>query len=69
MPSNNHGADGQNALYLDGRVRWVETTAAGVNADDIYLAANVQNYDGDEVPSGPTDSFLLPAWTAPDSRR
>ncbi|MEI7837908.1 MAG: hypothetical protein WCK05_16015, partial [Planctomycetota bacterium] len=61
--SDNHGGAGQNVLYATGEVRWSTTSAAGVGGDDIYLAGNLRRYNGDESPIGPTDSFLLPAWS------
>lgn len=67
--SDNHGGGGQNVLYATGDVRWCGTSAAGVDGDDIYLAGSLRRYNGDEAPIGPTDSFLLPAWSgAPDRR-
>ncbi|MCY2927289.1 MAG: hypothetical protein NT031_18015, partial [Planctomycetota bacterium] len=61
--SDNHGGGGQNVLYAAGGVRWRTDSAAGVDGDDIYLAGNLRQYNGDEAPIGPTDSFLLPAWS------
>ncbi len=63
--SHNHGQTGQNVLYLDMHVAWVKTPDAGVMGDNIYLARGVTTYDGDEAPVGPTDTFLLPAYTRP----
>ena len=63
--SDNHGGGGQNVLYATGEVRWCTTSAAGVDGDDIYLAGNLRRYTGDESPIGPTDTFLLPAWSGP----
>jgi len=62
--SDNHGGDGQNVLYADGTVRWRTSPTVGVAGDDIYLAGSIRRYNGDEAPAGPTDSFLLPAWSA-----
>ena len=63
--SHNHGQTGQNVLYLDMHVAWVQTPDAGVMGDNIYLAKGVKTYRGDEAPTGPTDTFLLPAYTRP----
>jgi len=65
--SENHGGAGQNVLYLDSHVEWVERPTVGVRQDNIFLVEGLLEYRGDEVPSGPTDSFLLPAFS--DSRR
>lgn len=61
--SDNHGGGGQNVLYAAGEVRWCTSSAAGVDGDDIFLAGNRRSYTGEESPIGPTDSFLLPAWS------
>ncbi len=61
--SDNH-PDGQNMLYLDGHVNWAISSEAGVDGDHIFLAQNQNEYDGDETPANPTDSFLLPAHPA-----
>lgn len=63
--SLNHGARGQNVLYLSGHVAWAETPAAGVGGNNIYLIEGVDDYRGDESPAEPTDSFLLPAYASP----
>ena len=67
--SENHGRTGQNVLYLDWHVRWVKVPTVGVNGNNIYLAdlppnRCVTNYRGDEMPIGPTDTFLMPAYTS-----
>jgi prepilin-type processing-associated H-X9-DG protein len=60
--SENHDRSGQNVWYLDGHVQWAAGPDAGVEGDNIYLVGNIRKYNGDEVPSAPTDTFLLPAW-------
>ena len=60
--SDNHGRTGQNVLYLDMHVGWVNRPNAGVDRNNIYLAEGIYNYNGDESPAGPTDTFLLPAY-------
>ena len=62
--SKNHKRRGQNVLYLDGSVRWSTDASAGVGGDNIFLASGVYEYDGDERPTGATDTFLLPNYTA-----
>jgi len=64
--SPNHGRRGQNVLYLSGHVAWRQTPWAGVDGNNIFLAEGVDNYRGDETPSGQTDSFVLPAHSRPD---
>jgi len=61
--SDNHGGRGQTVLYLDMHVGWAQTAEVGVNGDNIFLARDTYEYDGDEAPAGPTDTFLLPAHT------
>jgi hypothetical protein len=57
--SDNHG-DGQNVLYLDGAVLWTTDCHVGVNGDNIFLAADTDEYTGSECPCSVTDTFLLP---------
>jgi lipoprotein-anchoring transpeptidase ErfK/SrfK len=62
--SENHNRTGQNVLYLDMHVRWVKVPTAGVDGNNIYIAEGIYNrYRGDETPNGPTDTFLMPAYT------
>ena len=64
--SRNHRGLGQNVLYLSMAVQWTEHPSAGVADNNIFVAEGVRDYDGDEEPAGPTDSFLLPAhWRDP----
>jgi hypothetical protein len=66
--SDNHGRQGQNVLYLDMHVRWVKEPKVGVNGNNIYVVDSpdrcIYSYRGDETPIGPTDTFLMPAYTA-----
>ena len=62
--SENHGGRGQNVLYLDMHVGWADGPKVGVDNNNIYLVEGVLDYRGDEAPAGPTDSFLLPAYSA-----
>ncbi len=59
----NHNGDGQNVLYLDMHVEWVENPSVGVNGNNIFLADGIREYDGDETPTDPTDTFLLPTYS------
>jgi hypothetical protein len=56
--SDNHRSDGQNVLYLDGRVAWHTTPEAGFDHDNIFMSS-------DPLP-GPTDSRVIqvigPVW-------
>jgi len=61
--SDNHGGSGQNVLYLDWHVEWKENASAGVQGNNIYLAEGIYDYQGDETPVSPTDTFLLPAFS------
>ena len=62
--SENHSRAGQNVLYLDMHVRWVKVPTVGVKGNNIYIAEGIYNrYRGDETPVGPTDTFLMPAFT------
>ncbi len=67
--SENHGSTGQNVLYLDMHVNWVERATVGVRNDNIFLAGNILEYKGDEQPTGPTDTFLLPTSVGPQALR
>jgi len=61
--SDNHDHTGQNVLYLDRHVAWVEGPDVGVGGDNIFLVEGVVDYLGDEEPADETDSFLLPAYS------
>jgi len=62
--SENHSHTGQNVLYLDMHVDWATGPDVGVMGDNIFLSGARHEYVGDEGPVGPTDSFLLPAFSA-----
>jgi hypothetical protein len=64
--SDNHGGTGQNVLYLDMHVEWTSDSASGVDGDNIFLVKGIYEYRGDEAPSEPTDTFLLPSFTVGD---
>ncbi len=61
--SENHGAAGQNVLYLTGHIRWVTQPNVGVNGDNIFRAGVLESYQGNEVPTSKVDTFLLPAYS------
>lgn len=60
--SPNHGGQGQAVLYLDMHAAWQTGSRVGVEGDDIWRAGNRDEYRGDEQPTKPTDSFLLPCY-------
>ena len=45
-------------------VKFAKDANAGVRGNNIYLAEGIYQYRGEETPVSPTDSFLLPAYTA-----
>ena len=67
--SDNHAGTGQNVLYLDMHVQWHQAPTVGVGGDNISLLQGVFEYRGDEVPTVPTDSFLLPSYSPLDLRQ
>jgi prepilin-type N-terminal cleavage/methylation domain-containing protein/prepilin-type processing-associated H-X9-DG protein len=66
--SNNHDEDGQNVLYADGHVEFVNTPFVGVQRDNIYTArfnttttlAGASNVTTTNSPYDAMDSVLLP---------
>lgn len=58
-PTHDNGA-GQNVLYATGQAGWFTTPLVGVNRDNIYRAGQIVRYLGNETPSYPTDSFIIP---------
>jgi prepilin-type processing-associated H-X9-DG protein len=68
--SKNHGGDGQNVLYADGHVMFVQTPYYGVHRDNIYTYGNSGMDDNKKVlgagdgvvgsPDDADDSVLLP---------
>ena len=59
--SDNHGAVGQNVLYLNPAVRWTNQPNVGIQNDNIFLAGDRTTYEGNEAPTNRRDTFLLPA--------
>ncbi|MHC4352304.1 MAG: H-X9-DG-CTERM domain-containing protein, partial [Planctomycetota bacterium] len=51
---------GQNVLLGDGHVEFLRTRYVDVSKDDIFTLQNTDVYQGFEVPSCETDSFLAP---------
>jgi len=60
---DNHDRTGQNVLYMDMHVDFKAKPSVGVGGNNIYLADGVYEYQGNERPAGPRDSFLLPAYS------
>jgi hypothetical protein len=60
---DNHDSTGQTVLYMDMHVDFKAKPSVGVGGNNIYLAEGVTDYKGNEKPTGPTDSFLLPAYS------
>jgi hypothetical protein len=60
LNSTNHGRRGQNVLFCDGVVKFVEVRRIGIAADDIFTLQDTDIYQGIEVPSRETDAFLAP---------
>jgi len=58
-PSLAHGIRGQNILMADGSV-WGSVHPIIPGGDNIWLARDVEEYVGNEVPAGPDDTFLVP---------
>jgi len=56
--SANHRGRGQNLLYGDGSVKYVQSRI--VNGDDIFTISGVDVYTGRETPAGSDDTFLAP---------
>jgi prepilin-type processing-associated H-X9-DG protein len=56
--STNHDGDGQNVLYGDGHVEYVNTPFVGIARDNIFTSKLGNTIV--ESPEGPTDSVLLP---------
>ncbi len=60
LNSINHRRRGQNVLFGDGRVEFLKTRHTGISRDDIFTLQDTDIYQGCEVPSRATDSFLAP---------
>ena len=58
MMSMNHRNKGQNSLFCDGSVDFVQTRI--VNGDDFFTVQGVDAYIGKESPCNPDDIFLAP---------
>jgi len=61
--SDNHPRVGTNVLFLDMHVETADKPTVGVDGNNIFLAGQISDYAGDEEPAGPTDTFLLPAYS------
>ena len=60
LNSKNHNRRGQNVLFGDGSVELKKTRFIGISEDDIFTLQDTDVYQGCEVPSCETDSFLAP---------
>jgi hypothetical protein len=64
LNSSNHSyfgnRRGQNVLCGDGHVEFLRTRYIGVSRDDIFTLQDTDVYEGCEVPSCETDSFVAP---------
>ena len=64
LNSSNHSyfgnRRGQNVLSGDGHVEFLRTRHVDVSKDDIFTVQDTDVYQGCEVPSCETDSFLAP---------
>ena len=58
--SNSHCRRGQNVLFWDGSVSFKKKRNIGILQDDIFTLQNTDVYQGCEVPSCETDTFLAP---------
>ncbi len=58
QPSHAHQGQGQNILLASGSVQWSRRPI--VRGDNIWLVSGIGQYTGNEVPTLPGDSFLVP---------
>ena len=58
--SINHNRRGQNVLFCDGSVEFTKKRHTSISEDDIFTLQGVNTYQGVEVPSCETDTFLAP---------
>ncbi|MBN1805776.1 MAG: hypothetical protein JW837_11030 [Sedimentisphaerales bacterium] len=60
LNSSNHNRRGQNVLFGDGHVKFLNKRFIDISEDDIYTLRDTDVYQGCEVPSCETDFFLAP---------
>ncbi len=60
LNSINHNRRGQNVMFGDGHVKFQKTRFIDISDDDIFTLQDTDIYQGCEVPSCETDSFLAP---------
>jgi len=60
LNSVNHNHKGQNILFDDGSVEFVKQRRIGPAQDDIFTLRDTTVYEGTELPSCQTDTFLAP---------
>lgn len=58
--SKNHRGKGQNILFSDGSIIFIEKRTIEGSSDDIFTIKDKQTYRGVEVPVSPADIFLVP---------
>ncbi|NOX59802.1 MAG: hypothetical protein GXP29_13235 [Planctomycetes bacterium] len=58
--ASTHEGRGQNVLFNDGSTRFLETPLLGKNKDNIWLADDIDEYQGTEAQQSTTDAFLTP---------
>ena len=58
--SMGHNRNGQNILFGDGSVKFVNGRRIGIDNDDIFTLWNTPVYKGCEVPTCEADVFLAP---------
>jgi prepilin-type processing-associated H-X9-DG protein len=58
MMSYSHRKNGQNVLFCDGSVKFIESRV--INDDDIFTIKDVDTYTGKETPCDVNDVFLVP---------
>lgn len=58
--SRTHGGRGQNVLFNDGSTKFIKTPILGETNDNIWLADDIEDYQGTEAQQSATDAFLTP---------
>jgi hypothetical protein len=58
--STMHKTPGQNVLYIGGNGGWATTPRVGVEEDDIFRAGSISRYQGTEIPTSETDTWVVP---------
>jgi hypothetical protein len=58
--SINHRGKGQNVLFSDGHISFVQSRSVDTTNDDIFTVQNETTYHGNETPASNADAFLAP---------